>query len=215
MISYLWVGLCAICDRPLLPCKSLAWFQWSNASSLRLSPKIHSLSSLQCSFQFIVNLLDSCYRKRWPTMSRASCVRSPDPTTWKAWMTAFGRYPSNFSSLQIPLGNALAHISSDAVQAYIETFALEVRTNPEDPCRVEFVNCLKAFRKKLIRSAKVSYGPSRSDVGELGALRPPIRTLTCSKSAGQISTARLWDCRRRSLNCSRSFPLFLAVISFS
>ena len=62
-------------------------------------------------------------------------------------MKVFNAYPVRFPALQVPLGHALAEVSSFAVQAYINSIILTAVPAGQRSSRAFVTECLRAFRR--------------------------------------------------------------------
>jgi hypothetical protein len=86
------------------------------------------------------------------------CAVAGDGARWAQWMDGFNRYPLRYPTLQSPLGIALAAVPEVALEAYVDSIALNTGAGED---RKLVAECLRAFhssasavrREKLWRLA--------------------------------------------------------------
>lgn len=71
---------------------------------------------------------------------------SADGKKWDAWMEAFNHWPTRFPSIHAALGEALALMSEDALQSYIESTNMLTLDASNDEGRQLTTDCLRAFK---------------------------------------------------------------------
>jgi hypothetical protein len=70
-----------------------------------------------------------------------------DNPRWAQWMKVFNAYPVRFPALQVPLGQALAEVSSSAAEAYVNSIVLTAVPAGQNSSRTFVTECLRAFRQ--------------------------------------------------------------------
>lgn len=81
-------------------------------------------------------------------LARIFAKVAADPIRWAAWMRAFNRWPIRFPFLHGPLGEALAVVSYEAVEAYVSSVDLYPERTPNTDARLRVTDCLRTFREK-------------------------------------------------------------------